>query len=580
MTQRSGAQDVIRCGLCRTSMAQMQCDTCYVNLCKACVGDHMLSEDSMDHRVVRLKIRKSSPVYPCCKPHTNKTCEMYCQACDLPICTECVASGVHKDHRISQIIKILECCKQYIQEDNLELQTQITPLYQKMLKRMLQRMKEIEENCEEADKAINKHGEYWHEEVDKIVSRLKTELQRSKEGKLNNLKDQVSDIKHTIFKISSTVGFNNDILKSNNFERAIGYTAQNDEFRKGPVCNDVLVPTFKAKKYQQEKFAELFGSLSTVESEVLRIPSPVLSHEVEQALMNKVQIITMIPTGIPFLQDIALQGTEKIWAHGKKDTVVKLFNIHESKKIKSFKVLSMISFYGYHSNGISVTKGGDLIYCCSLYNTVNTVVAERTNILISLQDWSPRGVCITSEGDMLISMTHKENPPKVVRYSGIVDKQTIQYDAEGKPQFLIDDCLYLAENKNKDICVSGKGKVVVVRDMGTVRFIYGGFYSSEDRNQPLSPLSRRRRWRFVHAGHYRSQAFNPKGVATDSHCHILIADSNNKCVHIIDQDGYFLRHIDCGMKEPWGLCIDSDDFLFVADSRQNSGEIEKIKYLK
>ena len=136
----------------------------------------------------------------------------------------------------------------------------------------------------------------------------------------------------------------------------------------------------------------------------------------------------------------------------------------------------MISFYGYHSNGISVTKGGDLIYCCSLYNTVNT----RTNILISLQDWSPRGVCITSEGDMLISMTHKENPPKVVRYSGIVDKQTIQYDAEGKPLFLIDDYqyLYLAENKTLDICVSVKGKVVVVRETGDVRFIYGGF---EDR---------------------------------------------------------------------------------------------------
>ena len=47
------------------------------------------------------------------------------------------------------------------------------------------------------------------------------------------------------------------------------------------------------------------------------------------------------------------------------------------------------------------------VHC--IQNTDNTVVAERTNILISLQDWSPRGVCITSEGDMLISMTHKED---------------------------------------------------------------------------------------------------------------------------------------------------------------------------
>ena len=101
----------------------------------------------------------------------------------------------------------------------------------------------------------------------------------------------------------------------------------------------------------------------------------------------------------------------------------------------------MLSFYGYHSSSIPVIKSGGLIYCCSLYNTVNTVVAERTNIL------SPRGVCITSEGDVLISISHKENQPKVVRYSGIVDKQTIQYDAEGKPLFLIDDYLYIDENK-------------------------------------------------------------------------------------------------------------------------------------
>ena len=55
----------------------------------------------------------------------------------------------------------------------------------------------------------------------------------------------------------------------------------------------------------------------------------------------------------------------------------------------------------------------NLIYCCSLYNTVNKVVADKTSSLISLKDWSPRGVCIKALGDMLVTMTHNlEHPSK------------------------------------------------------------------------------------------------------------------------------------------------------------------------
>ncbi|XP_062599201.1 uncharacterized protein LOC134260666, partial [Saccostrea cucullata] len=58
-----------------------------------------------------------------------------------------------------------------------------------------------------------------------------------------------------------------------------------------------------------------------------------------------------------------------------------------------------------------------------------------------------------------------------------------------------------------------------------------------------------------------SEPFSPQGITKDGQRHILIADDKNNSVHIIDQDGQFLRYIDCGLSKPQGLCTDTNDNL-------------------
>nr|XP_034327185.1 uncharacterized protein LOC117689678 isoform X1 [Crassostrea gigas] len=556
-------QDVVRCTLCQDSAATMYCEVCHTHLCKDCVEKHF-SDSSKLHKVVPLKQYWTTLNYPKCRKHPTKQCELHCEQCDIHICTQCISSGKHLGHNHVDIFQNLKEKKEELQRDLRELEKLIYPKYQEIVSNIPVQKVDLSKNSKKLTAAINKQGEVWHREIDTIITNLKSKVNDMESKNLTVLDKREDEITRTIGEITHIIADLRMLLISKDVYLVSEYKSRNAEFRILPPKLKVSLPNFRPLEINRDQLIEQFGSLSalsftTEEQDYSMPPQGAESSPPDRSLMDVPRVITAIDTGYVRLQGAACFNDTEVWAYGIAN-MMKLFNLR-GDLIKSIQTKSENS-PGY----ITVTNSGDLVYTDyddgtvnitknEIIQTVNRVKNTQIQTVIRLQGWKPICVCSTSSGDLLVVMDSDEHKQsKVVRYSGSSEKQTIQFD-KGRALFSSGDIKFISENRNLDICVSDcrACAVVVVNQTGKRRFTYTGPPSTS------------------------KGSLRPSGITTDSKSRILTADCGNHRIHILDQDGQFLRYIDnCDLRGPWGLCVDTRDNLFVAEGF--TSKVKKVQY--
>ncbi|XP_034308292.2 uncharacterized protein [Magallana gigas] len=552
MDPHSCVQDIPRCDLCETAIVHSYCDFCHVNLCMSCIGKH-ISDGYDKHKIVQFQERRSTLIYSKCKTHPHKSCEFQCKDCNnIFVCPSCMASKQHKGHNFVDVTEVYKTKKNDIKKDTKELENHISPTYEGIERDLENQLANLDGGYEKLTTTMSKQGEQWHREIDIVINKMKTEIGEIKERHRELLQKHLNEIKQIQSLIKETLHALRKIEKSTEISSTMQYCSKIREFSKLPPKVQVSLPTFIPKPIDLEKLYSLFGQitpLSTATKE--NVLSQYQPYTLVREPLDEPELVTTIQTEYEYLRSVTCLNEDRIWTSGWGRNI-KCFNIEGSL----LQTIQTVIF----PNDIAVDSNGDLLYSDGEAKTVNKVMNGQTEELIRLQGWEPSKLCVTSTDDLLVAMfSNDQNQSKVVRYLGSTEKQTIQFDEKGKPLYSGNATpKYITENKNHDICVADcrARAVVVVNQDGKLRWRYTG-HPSVTKNEP----------------------FKPFGITTDSQSRILSADTGNHCIHILDQNGQFLRYIDnCDLEEPYGLCVDNNDSLFV--SEYSKSNVKKIKYLK
>ncbi|XP_056002570.1 E3 ubiquitin-protein ligase TRIM71-like [Ostrea edulis] len=550
---RRSAQEVLLCDLCETVPLQSHCEVCNINLCVNCVGKH-ISDSSKDHNVLPY-LRRNAPNYSKCPTHPDKHCDLHCEKCEIPICSTCALFGKHKGHDVSDIQEKLSAKTKSLQKDLEELETRIYPRYEEMAHDVQTEKAELETKYGKLTTGTDQQGEILHREITAIVNQRKSAIAEMKNKHLSTLNKNTEEITQKMAELKQIMSDLKSILKSNDLSLTSTYKSRNSEFRTLPPKVRVTVPSLSAQKMNKDQLNQMFGSLSplsinTEDGDTMKSAEAVSSPPVKP-LLDEPCLTATIDTGYKYLYGISCLSEDQVWTRGENKTM-KLLNL-QSELLTSIKTKS-----GKEPRDIAMTRDGDLVYTDPGRRTLNLVKNKKIQTVITLQGWRPLYVCSTASDDLLVTMISDDDKQyKVVRYSGSTEKQSIQFDDQGRPLYASGryTSKYISENKNLDICVADyrASAVVVVNQSGKLRFRY----TVHPSNTKLS--------------------FSPVGITTDNQSHILTADFNNDRIHILDQDGQFLRYIHCDLLGPWGLCVDIRDNLFVAEC--GTAKVKKIQYL-
>lgn len=557
------SQALIICQDC-SNKAKLFCKNCEVNLCRKCVGQHMLSPPLKEHDVIKYSHKHSGIPKIVCPTHREHRCDLNCQECHVPICIECIASMAHSSHKIKQIAEIFEEHEDVIVKETVFLEGKIAPEYVRIMEWMKRDIRDLPKNNVRLKSKLSEQARRLHSTIDRIVNKRCADLDVMMTRDVTRMKKSLLEFQNLLDAIRDVIQTNKELLKARRSE-ILSYQSKIDKFTDMPLQSKIRSGSFTPAKIRDEEIYSLLGNLSpptttiSEQASMKQIKEQIVRLQFRQRkLLTRPKLTATIDTEYKVPYEVNCIGNDQAWVSGNTDAL--------SRVNSAGSVLERVRTpCGSSPYGLAVTKDGDLLYTDNTTQNVYVVKNGKVEALIRTQGY-PSGICSTSAGDIFVALSNQSyteydwnDSIRVGKYCGASLTQEMQFDENNQQIFEngYSSTLRITENINGDFCYVdyNANEVIIISPQGNVKSTYACH------NVPTG-----------------GKTFGPHSITTDRQGHILVSDFKNACIHILNMDGRFLSAIECGgSSRPLGVSVDSEDRLWVVEG--NSRKLIIIQYL-
>ncbi|XP_065938410.1 uncharacterized protein [Magallana gigas] len=568
------AQHYLVCGTedCKKN-CQFYCNDCHQPMCEQCRDEHQNNKKTEKHEVVPYKQRKHQIPLEKCKIHPSKHIDLFCEECQIPICSKCTTTKEHRGHLFTDLEIVFAEKFLLCHVEVAKIRSYFEPTSQDLKTEIAEDVKEIKRTIEDIRTSMKAEAESVKKLVDTVTLDKINHVDKIEQSLLETLSGQSQ-------KIDDYINYLNDLIKtffgylspSNIGQLTFALKSKYLMMQPIPETSKPVPPVFTAGQHNKENIAKLLGRITVPDtkpqnrkvkpmvtaSTQLKPTGKQRKQDREKSDMKHTLSLSSSVTkvreykvpGVCNVYHISLGKSGRLWVSDMNGNLVQT-DLQGNQLQK--KQTSGIRSEGCHT----VTQDGDLIYTDKQNKVINRITSD--NIITEFNktgDWEPLSIhCSHINGDILVGMI-KDTEGKVTRYNKTgTEIQNIQRDNKGQELYELPH--YITENINGDVCVSDNNKyaVVVVDKSGRHRFSYTG----------------------------QRLGFNPYGICTDVLGHILVCDTYlfSNTVDLLDQDGQFLSLLltsQQGIDYPISVCVDDDNNLWVG--QRNTTTVTVYKYLQ
>lgn len=525
-----------RCFQCE-GVTEYHCKVCTKDICTLCKEKHNLDLDTKNHEVMISQVTSTfSPRIETCKRHPDSVYKVVCKECKIPVCKECT------EHKLHEKIDILT-------EVNTKLfqhRETINNIKGEVLYKRHVLLAYIKDDFKTYQQTKQSFSETETSFMTKIIEKIEENVTCDTVKFEHRCSVQKKKLLRHIARIQRyELIYEQSVNKS---LRSLAYVKQIFSTKKhrypnlkshgrvslseGPTIVKVIQSlTFMARQFGSELLLEIMHE-------------PVLKKEFEVKTFRFID------------SHMSIQSPDHIWLYVGDSLVL----INTKGEIL-FQIDDNIGRY-YHCYGThTVTKEKNLIYF-DRNGTIQRLSKDRNlkSQLTILSSFSCRAHCVYCSpltGDLILGMCNNYTNTCIIKRYNITEK----LQSRNQPKIIgqIENCCptLITENINGDIIVAG----LLCGVLG---------------------MDRSGRHRFSYKESESGFQIRAKGICTDSLLHILVSDSFDSAVHMLNQYGQFLCYLLTTPNGacPSGLMFDFDAHLLWIRAKDKSNKICAYRYIK
>ena len=220
-----------------------------------------MKKSKRGHNVVEYQSKGACRAHVYCATHDHMVCELYCEQCEIPVCSKCLTCTSHKGHDYKEIATVLDAKKFCIQREKDGIENHIQRLHEKMEVVDI-KMKETEEKYTSLLKEVENREKELLEAVKTIAAQRRQSINDMKASDNSQIQAERNKLDLQITEAKKELESCEKLLQNQNPDQMLSFVSRISEFHVVPEINlDLKTHCFTRGSMSADDVGAGFGDM-------------------------------------------------------------------------------------------------------------------------------------------------------------------------------------------------------------------------------------------------------------------------------------------------------------------------------